>query len=127
VIRSRTRHDRLRAKRFRHEVIDFDAKPRASARLLAEVETSLLAEQADGQDDTGDLVATAVSELRALAAADRDVLLILDAYAQLATKRSEVMRATDLSSQRYENARKRLVRFVQQLSPDLHNAARACA
>jgi hypothetical protein len=108
AIHSRTRHDYAHALRFRHERID------ASEAALAAAEASL-AERAS-LADTSERVLVA---LRACAARDPDVLALLALYGHDVTKKVDVMRDADWSSKRYEAARKRMLRLVQQLPNEL--------
>ena len=112
AIRSRSRHDHVRALRFRHHAIDERARGgECPHERLAVIE---LAERT-------------LAELRQLAARDHDVLRLLAAYAEEATKKAEVMRVCDMSSKRYEAARKRLQRLVRELPTEVRDVVAARA
>jgi hypothetical protein len=108
AIHSRTRHDYAHALRFRHERID------ANEGALAAAEASL-ADHASLADTTERVLAA----LRECAARDPDVLALLALYGHHVTKKVDVMRDADWSSKRYEAARKRMLRLVQQLPNEL--------
>jgi len=112
AIRSRTRHDYVRALKFRHRGID---------------EQAHVADSPHEQLALIELAERTLAELRQLAARDHDVLRLLDAYAEGATKKIEVMRVAGLTSRRYEAARKRLQRLVRELPTEVREivAARA--
>lgn len=115
AIATRTYHDCRRARRFRHESVDVLASdaPRA---VMAEIEATLHELEDDAAVDLATHAAEVLAELRTLAANDREVLLLLDAFASGATVRKHVMHASGLSSTAYHNARARLARLVAQLS-----------
>jgi hypothetical protein len=122
VIRSRARHDRIRARRFRHEALD-GARTR---RLTAEVESALMAAQSGGEvEDAAEVVPRVLAELRALASGDGEVVALIEAFAAGAISKAEVMTAAGLSARQYKNARQRLLRYVEQLSPAVREAAGA--
>jgi hypothetical protein len=108
AIHSRTRHDYAHALRFRHERID------ASEGALAAAEASLA-----GRESMADTTERVLVALRACAVRDPDVLALLALYGQHVTKKVDVMRDADWSSKRYEAARKRMLRLVQQLPNEL--------
>lgn len=117
AIKSRTRHDYVQALRFKHESFDTNVP---SATLLA-AETALGEQQVE-QAQLVEAAAAVVDALRSIAAQDPDVLVLIDAYSQDATKKIDVMRVTGFSSKRYEAARKRMRRLVRQLPEELHHA-----
>ncbi len=121
AIRSRTRHDYVQAQRFPHHAFDATDAPRA---LSAAVETSL-ASQRGSSSELAMAAERAVTEIRRIAAADADVLRLLDAYAAGATKKVDVLQVSDLTSKRYEAARKRMQRLVLQLPTAVREAVRA--
>jgi hypothetical protein len=113
VIRSRSRHERARSMRFRHEalsesLIAFDSEPAAIS-----------------NQDRAAVVQQALQALRDAARGDREVLKILDAYAAGAVDKADVLQASGLKPARYTRARKRLRRKTLQLAPELRAAARA--
>jgi hypothetical protein len=115
AIKMRTHHDRKRARRFPHESIDA-LTPDGEAEAIAEVDAALLERVPDAFDDPVALAAERVAKLRQLAAGDRIVLRLLDALAAGATSKADILRVADLSNVAYDNARRRLRRFVTQLS-----------
>ncbi len=122
-IKSRTRHDYVQALSFPHH--SFDAAS-ASPALMADVESSLAAEgSTTASGDVRSAAERAVTQLRAAAAIDADVMRLLDAYIAEAVKKVDVMRVSGLTSKRYEAARKRLHRLVLQLPTEVREAVRA--
>jgi hypothetical protein len=107
AIRSRSRHDREHARRFRRVRIES---------VTAEVEVALRADEAAEAEHEA---AERVAALRALAGDDTDVVRILDAMCEGATTRSEIMAETGLSTKRYRNARWRLAGLVKQQTPKI--------
>jgi hypothetical protein len=122
TIESRTRHDYVRA--LKH--VRFDPTAPATA-LSQEIEITLGREQtsASVRAEAAEVSNRVLAQLRLLAANDTDVLSLLDAYVDLACKRVDVLGVTDLSDKRYDAARKRLLRLVKMLPPDLVDAARS--
>jgi hypothetical protein len=116
VIKSRTRHLRIHARRFQRASLSDPSRA-----TLVEVEASLAATVDPAREPIGDAV---LAELRALAANDADVLRLLAAYAEGVMKKVHVMRVTQMTSRVYERTRKRMNRLVDQLSPELRQAAR---
>jgi hypothetical protein len=108
AIRSRSRHDFVQATKFRHSCVDEHAR----------IDDSTL-ERVDLASVTGRVL----TALRAVG--DPDVLRLLDAYIQGATKKVDVMRVSGLTSKRYEAARKRLNRLVLQLPIEVRDIIRA--
>lgn len=116
AIQSRTRHDYVRALRFKPLRLS-----QKSVRL--EAESALEAEHAHAET-VSRVCAAALQALRDLAADDREVQLLLDAFSQLATKRHEVLKLTGLKPKQYAAARKRMKRLTDQLPASLRRAAR---
>jgi hypothetical protein len=115
VIKVRTNHDRKRAQRFPHESIDvLDSDGEATT--LAEVEATLLERSTEPPDDPVALAAERLAKLRQLAAGDRTVLRLINAFARGADSKADALRVAELSSVAYDNARRRLRRLVTQLS-----------
>jgi DNA-directed RNA polymerase specialized sigma24 family protein len=117
AIAARAHHDVRRARRFRHESVDVLATD-APRTMMAEIEASLHEHADDAEVDPVTRAAEVIAALRTLAAQDREVLLLLDAFAAGATDRKQVTKLTGLSSAAYRNARGRLSRLVAQLSQD---------
>jgi hypothetical protein len=109
AIKSRSRHDRERARRF--DAID-DTLPEAArwATLLELADTST----------------KSVAALRRIAARKRDdeVLAILDAYAADAFDKDDVIAATGLTPNAYRGAKDRLSDYVDRLPEELRPARR---
>lgn len=114
TVRSRSRHDRARASRFRHEAWSESLLARMSADSPSEREY-----------DRAAVAQQALQALRDAARGDREVLKILDAYAAGAVDKADVLQASGLKPARYTRARKRLRRKTLQLAPELRAAARA--
>lgn len=115
AIRTRTNHDRLRAKRYRHEAIDvFD--PDASDELLGEIEVALAARATSANPERATLAGEWLAELRAHAAPSSGVRRMLDAFKAGATTTSDVMHFTGMSEKECDAARGRLDRLVRKLS-----------
>jgi hypothetical protein len=53
------------------------------------------------------------------------VVALIEAFAAGAISKAEVMTAAGLSARQYKNARQRLLRYVEQLSPAVREAAGA--
>jgi hypothetical protein len=114
AIKSRTRHDYVRALKFRPVRLD-------EPEVMAEVELQgLVTAQTDAMV-TG-VCEAVIDALRDLAKGDEDVLLMLDAMLQLATKKRDVMKVTGMNHKRYDAARKRLHRLTLQLPASLRDA-----
>lgn len=122
AIRSRTRHDYVQAQRFPHHAFDAADAP---ASLSAAVESSLSAQRGGASSEIATAAERAVTEIRRLAANDADVLRLIEAYAVGATKKVDVLKVLDLTSKRYEAARKRMQRLVLQLPTAVREAVRA--
>lgn len=115
AIRTRTNHDRLRARRYRHEAIDvFD--PEASGELLGEIEATLAERSACVSPELAILAAEWFSELRERVAPSSKVARMLDAFKAGATTMADVMHLTGMSEPEYDAARLRLDRLVEHLS-----------
>jgi hypothetical protein len=108
AIKSRTRHAYVQALKFRAVRID---------KYVDEAERALAASRASEGD--ADVTRTALRTIRDLAHDDREVILLLDAYEQLVTKRFDVLKLTKLTSKQYDAARHRLKRLVDQLPASL--------
>lgn len=124
TIRYRTRHDRHRAKRFRHERLDAPtsaAERRATGGL---VEAALKQDHNDASAQTAIFANEVLTRVRELASGDDDVLLYLDAIVAGAQSRSEIMEATKMSAKTFRNTRDRLGRLVEQLDQQVVTAAR---
>jgi hypothetical protein len=123
AIRSRTRHDYVQAQRFPHHSFDATSAPSA---LMADVESSLAGnDNATASADVVSAAERALAEIRRIAANDADVLRLIDAYADEATKKADVLRVSGMNSKRYEAARKRMQRLVLQLPTEVREAVRA--
>jgi hypothetical protein len=113
AIKSRTRHDYLRARRQRHFSLD-DGGMAALDRVAAlEHETEPeKAERLQAVDAT-------IAAVRTAAADAPDVLRLLDAYENGAETRAEVLQMTGLTKLQYDAARKRLDRILEDLPAQL--------
>jgi hypothetical protein len=119
AIRSRTKNDRIRALRFRHQSIDaFGAgdSSTAMAAAMCEVETSLAATRAAPSPESLTWSGEVLDHVRGLAAEDAAILRILDAVEAGASEACEIMSVASMSEKTYKKARLRLGRVVEQLS-----------
>jgi hypothetical protein len=71
--------------------------------------------QRGAPDDAAIRVAAIIAELRALAAGDSHVLMMLDAWTAGAYERNAVLLRGELTPAQYHNAHRRLLRLVKQL------------
>lgn len=115
TIRSRS------AARVEH-LIDF---PEDRVRTLKlEMETKMSDAMEVGQaSDLSSYVDNVVSQLYELARGDTEVIQILDCFAVDQVDRRDIMRATGMDRVTYHNARRRLVRLVEDLPNDLRERA----
>jgi hypothetical protein len=120
AIRSRTKNDRLRALRFRHQSLDASD---ASA-VMGEVESSLAAGQGAASTESLLFSAEVLDQVRGLAGDDTAILRIVDAIAEGATTPSEIMSVAQMAEKTWRKARLRLGRLVEQLSNHVLLAAR---
>lgn len=109
VIRLRARRERKRAERHQHVSLD----------ELTLDDSLSSPELIDDADTTITAMTRTMAKLRALSADDSLAQRFLDAVAQEATTRAEVMRVSGLTSSQYHNTRRRLARLITQLEPDL--------
>jgi hypothetical protein len=112
AVRCRTKNDRIRARRFRHQSID----AADAAGVMSEVESTLAASQQAPSPESLAFSAEVIAQLRDLAGNDRDLQRIADAIAQGATTPREIMSVGKLSEKTWRKARLRLARVVEQLS-----------
>ncbi len=121
VIKTAITNDLRHAKRFPEVSLDDDALNQDD--LDAQV-TGVLSAQREQADEAA--IASRLSEslahLRVLAAQDKAVLLIVEAYGNGSVERADVLRATGISSRTYHNARQRLVRLAKKLPIDVRAA-----
>jgi len=115
TIRSRS------AARVEH-LVDF---PEDRVRTLKlEMETKMSDAMGAGQaNDLSSYVDDVVSQLYELARGDTEVIQILDCFAVDQVDRREIMRATGMDRVTYHNARRRMVRLVEELPNDLRERA----
>jgi hypothetical protein len=105
-VRFRSRHDRVRARRFQHISLEGCDEP-----TRASIEDALATASAQEPEDS-ERHAHCLESIRRAAASDRDLTALLDAYRRARSK-EEVLDATGMSSRQYDNAKKRLARLVQ--------------
>ncbi len=110
AIRSQSSHDDERARRFPHDRKEIDDD---TLEDLGATEREELRRHAR----------EVVNAVRRLSAGDPHVLLVLDAYAQDAFDRSEVVELTKLTVLEYEAARDRLIRLRDDLPAALQPVA----
>ena len=124
TIRYRTRHDRKRAVRYQHKRIDAPTSAAERHVTYGMVEASLRRDHGGETAETAIFAQEVLAQIRALAAGDRDVLRYLDAIADGAHSRIEIMEATSMSSKAFRNARDRLGRLTEQLDQQVVATAR---
>jgi hypothetical protein len=112
AIRSRTKNDRVRALRFRHQSIDASD----AAGVMCEVESTLAVTQSVPSAESLAFSAEVLDQVRTLAAEDSAILRIIDAVEQGAAMPREIMSVAQLSEQTWRKARLRLARLVNKLS-----------
>ena len=115
AIRSRSRHDRLRAKEMRTISLDLHEEGHEATAVSTEAEVAMAVESPT--DETRELASTwleAVNQL-AVQAHDNDVLLLLECYCDGATTKEEVVGELELPARRHRNARNRLAGYVERV------------
>ena len=128
TIRGRTKNEVLRTERFRHDSIDESVEIDDEESYPVEAEASLVVYAEAPPGPHRDLVSAAsrvLAALRDLAANDALVLTLLDAYEDEVCDRAEIIAERRMSESEYDNARRRLVRLVEQLPAGLRRQARA--
>lgn len=115
AIKSRTRHHYVRHLRLRHLPLEL---------CEAELEQRLAERDANADACVHERAAQTLASLRELATSDRDVLLLLGAFENGATKRGELMARTQLTARRYEAARRRMRRHARRLASEARPVAR---
>ncbi|HEY5920552.1 MAG TPA: hypothetical protein VIV11_02725 [Kofleriaceae bacterium] len=120
VVRFRTKNDRVRALRFRHQSLD---APDAAG-VMCEVETSLAAAASSPSPESLTFSAEVIAQLRKLAGDDVEIHRIVDAIEQGATVPREIMSVGQLSAKTWRKARLRLARIVEELSNHVRLEAR---
>jgi hypothetical protein len=121
AIRFRTKNDRLRALRFRHQSIDAGD----DASVMCEVETTLAATHSVPSAESLAFSAEVLDQVRDLAADDSAILRIVDAVAQGASAPREIMSVAEMSEKTWRKARLRLARLVERLSNHVLLGARS--
>jgi hypothetical protein len=114
AIRCRTKNDRQRALRFRHQSLDCHGSDAAA--MMCEVETSLAASQNAPSPESLAFSSQVLEQVRTLASHDAPILRILDAIELGASEPAEIMSVASMSEKVYKQARLRLGRIVEQLS-----------
>ena len=129
AIRTRTHHDRIRAKRYRHEAIDV-LDPGASGVLLGEIERALEVRASVASPALAAITAERMAELRTHAAPSSPLGRLLDAFEAGAFTKADVMFLTGMSHKDYHAARLRLRRLGRErhsrspsTGPDLKKGA----
>jgi hypothetical protein len=117
AIKSRSRHDYRRACKRRHTSLDEGGEAMLDALAASSLETE--PEQAERIR----FAATIAETIRAHAADDPEVVLVLDAYEQGARSRSEVLEVVALTKLQYDAAKKRLSRLIEELPNQLITGA----
>lgn len=124
TIRYRTRHDRHRAKRFKHRRIDAPTSAAEQQATYGLLETSLQHDQSGGTAETAIFANEVLTQVRELAAGDPPVLRYLDAIVAGAQTRTEIMEATKMTTKTFRNTRDRLGRLIEQLDQQVVASAR---
>lgn len=112
AVRCRTKNDRLRALRFRHQSLDASD----AAGVMCEVETTLAAARNVPSAESLTFSAEVIAQLRELAGTDADIHRIVDAVEAGASAPREIMSVGQISEKTWRKARLRLARVVEQLS-----------
>lgn len=116
AIRSRTHHDCVRAARFKHRSVDvFDSRAEASPVMTA-LEVSLSFDQVAPSAASLAFSDEVIAQVRELAREDGVVQRMLDAIAEGATEKREIMYLAKMSPKTYHKAHIRLGRHVEKLS-----------
>ena len=115
VIRSRTRHDRNRAKKYKHDRIDTQPSRDDARALRGLVEASLSHDQNGMTAESAIHAAQVVEQLRAAAGDDEDVHRYLDAIVSGAATRAEIMELAGMSARTFRNTRDRIDRLADTL------------
>jgi DNA-directed RNA polymerase specialized sigma24 family protein len=120
AIVSRARREYKREKKHRHERMDTALVPgRDTTTLRAEVEASLQDDHEDG--DAAELLISEelLGRIREAAAGDKLAVRFVDAVADGARNRAEIMEHARMSEKTYRNARARLRRLVDKLDQQM--------
>lgn len=120
TIRGRTKNDRLRALRFRHQSID----AADAGAVMCEVEATLASAQSAPSPESLTFSAEVLDLLRKLAGDDVEIHRIVDAIEAGASAPREIMSVGKLSEKSWRKARLRMARIVDQLSNHVLLAAR---
>lgn len=112
AIKRQTSHDRQRSRQFSHHSLDQLTEEGSSVRT--EAHHALVARTVDPA--AAEAAADEVAELRRLVSDDPEVLALIEARASGATTKRELMATANLSSTAYHNARRRLPKYLAQLS-----------
>ena len=115
VIKFRTRHDRVRARKFKHDRIDAPTSLQAGHVTRALVEVSLRHDQTGETAESTLFAAEVIEQLRSMVGDDEDLHRYLDAIEAGATTRAEIMDAAGLTAKAFRNTRDRLGRLVDKL------------
>lgn len=115
AIRCRTKNDRIRALRFRHQSLDAVGAADSSA-AMCEVEMSLAQSRSTPSPESLTFSAEVLDHVRGLAAQDSAIQRIVDAIELGASEPAEIMSVASMSEKTYKKARLRLGRVVEQLS-----------
>jgi hypothetical protein len=110
-----------------HEIRDAKKRPHVSVdndylnqdKLEEEASERLELERTSkAEEPVGPCWAMFVSEMRKHAASDAGVLAIVDAYAQHAVTRADVMRMSGMSKAAYHAAYQRMIRYAKKIDPE---------
>ncbi len=129
VVHSRTGHEVVRAVKLPHRSLDDSADDNSSEGRPLEAEASRAVAAAMGspwRDPSTDERGTRVlNELLRMAEPDDEGLLtLLAAFEQGATEKHEVVEMTGMTPAAYDNARRRMVRLLAKLPPELQDRPR---
>lgn len=120
VIRSLANHDYVQAKRHPHiQLVDEDEGDDDEPDPSAALQLSLIATSDPARQPRREQARALLAALRKLAAHDRELLLVVEAYAQGAFQRNEVLALTNLTAHQYRAALCRLRRLRHALPKHL--------
>lgn len=121
VVRCRTKDERRRAGRFRHQSMDA-LEP--SAAVMTEIEGCLSLEHPVASAESIAFSHQALSYIRDAARKDPAIARIIDAIEVGASEPADIMSIAEMSEKTYRKARLRLARLAKQLPNDLLQGAR---
>jgi hypothetical protein len=122
VVRFRTKDDRRRAGRFRHQ--SMDALGKDSSAAMTEIESCLSLDQQVTSAESVAFSSQVLGHIRDAASKDSAIGRIMDAIEAGASEPADIMSVAGMSEKTYRKARLRLSRLAKQLPNELLRAAR---